>query len=73
MHLVDIGRAEIEKQEKRPWADRLLRHVLSITVPYASRFHLALRFCAAGQTVCRAAAWTDEGNGGSGSCAPQAR
>ena len=44
MHLVDIGRAEIEKQEKRPWADRLLRHVLSITVPYASRFHLALRF-----------------------------
>ena len=44
MHLVDVGRAEIEKQEKRPWADRLLRHVLSITVPYASRFHLALRF-----------------------------
>ena len=44
MHLVDIGRAEIEKTAQRPWSDRLLRHVLSITVPYAQRFHLALRF-----------------------------
>lgn len=44
MHLVDIGRAEIENKITRSWADRLLRGVLAMTVPYARRFHLALRF-----------------------------
>lgn len=43
MHLVDIGRAEVQQKTERSVADRLLRHVLAMTVPYAERFHLALR------------------------------
>ena len=49
MHLVDIGRAEVEKKAKRSWPDRLLRAVLALTIPYASRFHLALRLARLGQ------------------------
>ena len=49
MHLVDIGRAEVEKKIKRSWPDRLLRGILALTVPYANRFHLALRLARFGQ------------------------
>ena len=44
MHLVDIGRAEINKKIRRRFADHVIRTLLSITVPFARRFHLALRF-----------------------------
>ncbi|MDP7375037.1 MAG: 4Fe-4S dicluster domain-containing protein, partial [Alphaproteobacteria bacterium] len=44
MHLVDIGRAEINKKIRRGFADHVIRTLLSITVPFARRFHLALRF-----------------------------
>ncbi|MEX2298888.1 MAG: glycolate oxidase subunit GlcF [Dongiaceae bacterium] len=42
MHLVDIGRAHIEKTYRRPWADRALRSVLAHTMPYTGRFRAAL-------------------------------
>ena len=44
MHLVDIGRAHIEKSYKRPLFDRLARKLLGVIIPRANLFHLALRF-----------------------------
>jgi glycolate oxidase iron-sulfur subunit len=42
MHLVDHARAHIEETYERPWADRMLRHVLSAILPYPGRFRLAM-------------------------------
>jgi glycolate oxidase iron-sulfur subunit len=42
MHLVDGARSHIEKTFKRPLADRLLRALLGIVLPYPNRFRLAL-------------------------------
>ncbi|MCO6421744.1 glycolate oxidase subunit GlcF [Sinorhizobium meliloti WSM1022] len=42
MHLVDHARAHIEKTYKRPFKDRLARSVIAATLPYPSRFRLAL-------------------------------
>ena len=42
MHLVDIGRAELQKNQTRSGWDRFIRWMLSQTVPHAGRFHLAL-------------------------------
>ena len=42
MHLVDHGRAYIEKHFRRPLADRLNRWLLQRTLPYPARFRLAL-------------------------------
>ena len=42
MHLVDHGRAYIERTYKRPLADRLLRQTLAAVLPYAGRFRAAL-------------------------------
>jgi len=36
--LADIGRAEVEKQVRRPFADQILRQALLHTVPYPGRF-----------------------------------
>ncbi len=44
MHLVDIGRAEMEKTRKRPLSDRLLRKILAFTLVRAGLFHTALKF-----------------------------
>ena len=44
MHLVDIGRAEINQQTRRGFADKFIRKLLSLTVPHARRFHVVLRF-----------------------------
>ncbi|MQW87330.1 glycolate oxidase subunit GlcF [Sinorhizobium saheli] len=43
MHLVDHARVHIEKTYKRPFKDRLARAVIAATLPYPSRFRLALR------------------------------
>jgi glycolate oxidase iron-sulfur subunit len=43
MHLVDHARAHIEHTFRRPWQERILRAVLSFTLPSPSRFRLALR------------------------------
>ncbi len=42
MHLVDHARAHIEETYQRPWADRLMRRVLAMVLPYPNRFRLAL-------------------------------
>ena len=42
MHLVDHGRAYIEKHFRRPLADRLNRWLLQRTIPYPGLFRLSL-------------------------------
>ena len=42
MHLVDHARAHIEKTYTRPLADRLMRRMLALVLPYPGRFRLAL-------------------------------
>ena len=41
-HLIDMGRAHVERTYKRPLMDRLLRGVLVRVMPYPVRFRLAL-------------------------------
>ena len=43
MHLVDIGRKHVAETTARPFADRLIRKILALTVPAAGRFHIALK------------------------------
>jgi glycolate oxidase iron-sulfur subunit len=43
MHLVDHARAHIEKTYRRPLADRAIRALLALTLPYPKRFRFALR------------------------------
>src|SRR3546814_14507248 len=43
MHLVDHARAHIEETYKRPFGDRLLRHLLARLLPDAGLFRLSLR------------------------------
>jgi glycolate oxidase iron-sulfur subunit len=43
MHLIDHGRAYVEKTYRRSWSDRLMRFVLALVLPYPVRFRLALR------------------------------
>jgi len=42
-HLIDIGRAYIEDHYDRPLADRALRRMLAVLLPYPRRFAVALR------------------------------
>ncbi|SEA84948.1 glycolate oxidase subunit GlcF [Rubrimonas cliftonensis] len=42
MHLVDHAREHIEKTYRRPWDDRALRWLLSVVLPYPTRFRLAI-------------------------------
>lgn len=41
-HLVDQGRAHIERTYRRPFADRMLRSLLAKTLPYPERFRASL-------------------------------
>ena len=41
-HLIDMGRAHVDKTYRRPFMDRLLREVLVRVMPYPTRFRLAL-------------------------------
>lgn len=50
MHLVDIGRAYIEDNYKRPWADRALRGALGYVLPRPRLFKPLLK---AGRTAAR--------------------
>jgi glycolate oxidase iron-sulfur subunit len=43
MHLVDHGRAHIERTYRRPLPDRMLRSVLAFVLPHPARFHRALQ------------------------------
>ncbi|WP_299442948.1 glycolate oxidase subunit GlcF [uncultured Rhodospira sp.] len=42
VHLLEQGRAHIERTYRRPWADRLLRDVLGAIVPHTGRFRWAM-------------------------------
>ncbi len=42
MHLVDHARAHIERTYRRPLADRALRRLLALILPYPGRFRVAL-------------------------------
>ncbi len=42
MHLVDHARGYIEKKYKRPWPERLLRHLLAFVLPRPALFRLSL-------------------------------
>ncbi|MGV8985600.1 MAG: glycolate oxidase subunit GlcF [Cypionkella sp.] len=41
-HLIDMGRAHVNKTYRRPFLDRILREVLVWVMPYPKRFRLAL-------------------------------
>lgn len=49
MHLVDHARAHIEKTYRRPAADRLIRQMLAMVLPYPSRFRAALSLARLGR------------------------
>ena len=42
MHLVDHARRYIEETYERPFAERMLRRLLGLLLPYPARFRLAL-------------------------------
>ncbi|MEF2553647.1 glycolate oxidase subunit GlcF [Aurantimonas sp. A2-1-M11] len=42
MHLVDHARTHIERTYKRPLADRMIRRVLAMTLPFPDRFRASL-------------------------------
>jgi glycolate oxidase iron-sulfur subunit len=42
MHLIDMGRAHVERTYKRPLGDRLTRALVSAVLPHPRRFRLAL-------------------------------
>jgi glycolate oxidase iron-sulfur subunit len=42
MHLVDHARAHIEATYRRPFADRMIRHMLAFVLPHPARFRMAL-------------------------------
>ncbi|MCD1265262.1 glycolate oxidase iron-sulfur subunit [Shinella sumterensis] len=49
MHLVDHARMHIEETYRRPFWNRLTRNILAATLPYPSRFRLALKAAALGR------------------------
>ncbi len=51
MHLVDHARIHIEKTYRRPFADRLVRGVLAMVLPYPARFRAALRLARLGRPL----------------------
>jgi glycolate oxidase iron-sulfur subunit len=53
MHLIDHGRAHVERHYRRPWRDRLLRGVLARVMPYPGRFRAALRLARLAGPIAR--------------------
>jgi len=49
MHLVDHGRAHVERTYARPWPDRFIRVLLANVLPYPGRFRAALLAGSAGR------------------------
>ncbi|MBO0663932.1 glycolate oxidase subunit GlcF [Jiella sp. MQZ9-1] len=49
MHLVDHARAHVEATYRRPFADRMIRKLLSLTLPYPARFRAGLRLAKFGR------------------------
>ncbi|THV23299.1 glycolate oxidase subunit GlcF [Peteryoungia ipomoeae] len=51
MHLVDHARIHIEKTYRRPLANRLIRNMLALVLPYPQRFRLALKAARLGRPL----------------------
>ena len=49
MHLVDHARTHIERTYKRPFADRMIRKILSLTLPYPARFRASIQLAKLGR------------------------
>ncbi|MEX6506330.1 glycolate oxidase subunit GlcF [Jiella sp. M17.18] len=49
MHLVDHARAHIERTYRRPFADRMIRRILALTLPYPARFRASLQLAKLGR------------------------
>ena len=42
-HLIEIGRERLDRQVRRPLADRAMRKMLALVIPHANRFRLMIR------------------------------
>ena len=42
-HLIEIGRDRMDALVKRPFADRMMRRLLALVIPHASRFRMMMR------------------------------
>ena len=42
-HLIEIGRDRLDRQVRRPLADRAMRRMLALVIPHARRFRLIIR------------------------------
>jgi glycolate oxidase iron-sulfur subunit len=62
MHLVDHARMHIEKTYRRPLAERLLRSVLALVLPYPARFRAAVRLASVGRLVAPLLRWLPQGD-----------
>lgn len=51
MHLIDQARVHVEETYRRPLADRLIRNLLAVVLPYPGRLRLALRLAGLGRPV----------------------
>jgi glycolate oxidase iron-sulfur subunit len=51
MHLVDQGRAHIERTYRRPFLDRLIRNALAATIPEPGRFRAAIALSRLGRPL----------------------
>jgi glycolate oxidase iron-sulfur subunit len=51
MHLVDEGRAHIERTYRRPFLDRLLRNALAVVIPEPGRFRAAIGLARLGRPL----------------------
>ena len=52
MHLVDLGRAYIEKTYRRPLAERMLRSLLALLLPRPFLFRIALVLAVDASVIC---------------------
>ena len=53
IHLLDIGREKIDMVAPRGLGDKLMRRMLGMVIPHASRFHLMMRFAGLGRLCAR--------------------
>ena len=48
-HLLDIGRAKLDKLVPRPFADKMMRRMLGMIIPYAGRFRVMIALARIGR------------------------
>ena len=67
-HLLDIGREKLDKLVPRPFADKMMRRMLGMIIPYAGRFRMMIALARIGRlfrwampAAMRAASGQDSG------------